>query len=133
MKTHKRVAANPKSRLDRTPGYKDLTVFDVSPRTIDYYIERYGEELRQNGYEVLSGKRLKLLKMNLSKQDVNETDFGNIAKVSQQGVSRRSSILTTKPLAHAIAVPNLDQRNGRSPTSCWRNPLGTQPAASVEA
>jgi len=54
------------------------TFFDVSPRTIDNYIERYGEELRQNGYEVLSGKRLKLLKMKLSKQDVNETDFVNI-------------------------------------------------------
>jgi len=52
--------------------------FDVTPRTIDNYIERHGEELRQNGYELLRGNRLKRLKNELSKQDVNERDFVNI-------------------------------------------------------
>jgi hypothetical protein len=49
--------------------------FDVSPRTIDNYIERHGDELRQNGYEVLRGNRLKSLKLEISRQGANETDF----------------------------------------------------------
>ena len=35
--------------------------FEVTPRTIDNYIEKYGEELRENGYELLRGN-LPLLK-----------------------------------------------------------------------
>jgi hypothetical protein len=49
--------------------------FDVTPRTIDNYIERHGKELRQNGYEILRGNRLNTLKKELLKQDDNETDF----------------------------------------------------------
>ena len=52
--------------------------FEVTPRTIDNYIEKFGEELRQNGYEVLRGKRLKILKLSVRELDVNETDFVNI-------------------------------------------------------
>jgi len=37
--------------------------FEVTPRTIDNYIEKFSDELRQNGYEVLRGKRLKKLKL----------------------------------------------------------------------
>ena len=59
--------------------------FEVTPRTIDNYIEKFGEELRQNGYEVLRGKRLKMLKMSVHELDVNETDFVNI-KVPQLGI-----------------------------------------------
>ena len=59
--------------------------FEVTPRTIDNYIEKYGEELRQNGYEVLRGKRLKMLKISVHELDVNETDFVNI-KVPQLGI-----------------------------------------------
>lgn len=33
--------------------------FDVDIRTIGRYIEQNGEELSQNGYEILKGKRLK--------------------------------------------------------------------------
>jgi transcriptional antiterminator len=36
--------------------------FEVTPRTIDNYIEKCGEELRQNGYEDLRGNRLKSFK-----------------------------------------------------------------------
>ncbi len=52
--------------------------FEVTPRTIDNYIEKYGNELRQNGYEVLRGKRLKSLKLAVSDMYVNEIDFVNI-------------------------------------------------------
>lgn len=58
---------------------KQIAVFfEVTPRTIENYIKKYGEELRQNGYEVLRGKRLKTLKLAISEMDVNETDFVNI-------------------------------------------------------
>ena len=62
------------------------TFFEVSPRTIENYLERFGDELRQNGYEVLRGNRLNELKNLLRAQDVTETNFGNIAKPPQLGI-----------------------------------------------
>jgi len=59
--------------------------FEVTPRTIDNYIEKFSEELRQNGYEVLRGNRLKSLKLEISRQGGNETDFVNI-KIPQLGI-----------------------------------------------
>lgn len=59
--------------------------FEVTPRTIDNYIEKFGEELRQNGYEVIRGKRLKEFKKSVVTRHVNETDFVNI-KVPQLGI-----------------------------------------------
>jgi len=59
--------------------------FEVTPRTIDNYIDKFSDELRQNGYEVLRGNRLKTFKVSVREQDVNETDFVNI-KVPQLGV-----------------------------------------------
>ncbi|MFC1736635.1 DNA-binding protein [Candidatus Hydrogenedentota bacterium] len=58
--------------------------FEVTPRTIDNYIERHGEELRQNGYEVLRGNRLKALKLEVSQQGGNETDF--VTKTTVLGI-----------------------------------------------
>lgn len=60
--------------------------FEVTPRTIENYIDKYGDELRQNGYEVVIGKRLKELKLSISSIDVTETDFGNISKTPKLGV-----------------------------------------------
>lgn len=60
--------------------------FEVTPRTIDNYIEKYGDELRQNGYEVISGKRLSSLKLAISSIDVDETDFANIKKSPVLGI-----------------------------------------------
>ena len=52
--------------------------FEVSSRTIDNYLERFEQELRANGYEVVKGNRLKQLKKEIREQFVNETDFVNI-------------------------------------------------------
>lgn len=58
--------------------------FEVTPRTIDNYLENFGEELRQNGYEVLRGKRLKDLKLALRRTFGNETDF--VTKTTALGI-----------------------------------------------
>lgn len=58
----------------------------VTARTIDNYLERYADELAQNGYEVLSGKRLQALKLELSDSDDHETDFVIIGKASRVGI-----------------------------------------------
>ena len=62
------------------------TFFEVTPRTVENYIDKFSDELRQNGYEVLSGNRLKTLKISISSLDVTETDFGNISKSPQLGI-----------------------------------------------
>ena len=58
--------------------------FEVTPRTVDNYIEKYGDELRRNGYEVLRGNRLKELKKVISNMGGNEIDF--VTKISVLGV-----------------------------------------------
>lgn len=60
--------------------------FEVTLRTVENHLEQNAEELARNGYEVLKGNRLKLLKLAIQKLDVPETDFGNIAKTPQLGV-----------------------------------------------
>lgn len=49
--------------------------FEVTPRTIDNYLESHGEELRRNGYEVLRGNRLKDIKNAVEKSFGNEMSF----------------------------------------------------------
>ncbi len=49
--------------------------FEVDIRTINAYVEKHGDELRENGYEILRGKRLKELKLAVSAQFGKEADF----------------------------------------------------------
>jgi hypothetical protein len=58
--------------------------FEVTPRTVDNYIEQFSDELRRNGYEVLRGKRLKTLKLAISREGGNETDF--VTKTTVLGI-----------------------------------------------
>jgi len=60
------------------------TFFEVTPRTIDNYLEKYSDELRQNGYEILKGKRLKDLKLAICNQFGNETSF--VTKTTVLGI-----------------------------------------------
>ena len=60
--------------------------FEVTVRTVENYLEGHAEELARNGYEVLKGNRLKVLKESIQGLYVPETDFGNIAKAPQLGV-----------------------------------------------
>jgi len=59
--------------------------FEVTPRTVDNYLEQNVEELAKNGYEVLKGKRLQELKLAIRGLDVHETSFVNIARTPQLG------------------------------------------------
>lgn len=63
---------------DRVVVLKDQIAdfFEVTPRTIENYLSNFEAELRQNGYEVLRGKRLKLFKSALKGQLGTEIDFG---------------------------------------------------------
>jgi hypothetical protein len=60
--------------------------FEVTPRTVDNYLDKYSPELVKNGYVVLKGKRLKSLKLAIQELDVHETDFINISKTPQLGI-----------------------------------------------
>ena len=62
------------------------TFFEVTLRTVENYLEQNAEELARNGYEVVTGKRLKTLKLALQGQDHPETDFGMIGKTARLGV-----------------------------------------------
>jgi hypothetical protein len=98
--------------------------FEVTPRTIDNYVEKFGDELRQNGYEVIRGNRLKTFKMTARGQHVNETDFVNI-KVPQLGIfdfraflnlamliteSERARVL--RQMILDIVIDTINQRTG---------------------
>lgn len=82
--------------------------FEVTPRTIDNYIERFGEELRQNGYEVLRGKRLKELKLLLCDMAGNETDF--VTKTTALGVFDFRSFLNLAMLVSESERAKLRQQ-----------------------
>ncbi|MEZ4778583.1 MAG: DNA-binding protein [Flavobacteriaceae bacterium] len=64
--------------------------YEIENRTIERYIEQYEEELTENGYEVISGKRLKefknILTKSLKDSDVADIDVGDITKAPKLGV-----------------------------------------------
>ncbi|MCA9126641.1 MAG: hypothetical protein KDB22_06140 [Planctomycetales bacterium] len=98
---------------------------EVTTRTVDNYLERFGDELGQNGYEVIRSKRLQDLKLRLSESDVHETDFANIKKAPQVGIfpfraflnlamvvaeSERARLL--RQLVLDIVIDTINQRTG---------------------
>lgn len=97
--------------------------FEVTPRTIENYIEKFGEELHQNGYEVLRGNRLKSLKLEVLRQGGNETGF--VTKTTVLGVfgfraflnigmligeSERAGLL--RQMILDIVIDTINQRTG---------------------
>ncbi len=58
--------------------------FEVTPRTVDNLLQKYGDELRRNGYEVLKGKRLKAFKLCVTDQFGDEMDF--VTKTTVLGI-----------------------------------------------
>jgi hypothetical protein len=76
--------------------------FEITPRTVDNYIEKYGDELRQNGYEVIRGKRLKTFKLEISARGDSETDF--VIKTNVLGIFDFRAFLNLAMLMVARAV-----------------------------
>lgn len=60
--------------------------FEVTPRTVDNYLEKYGEELRQNGYELLKGKRLQAFRLTIQGGFARETGFVSKSMLRQLGI-----------------------------------------------
>lgn len=60
--------------------------FEVTLRTVENYLEQNAEELARNGYEVLTGNRLKTLKLAIQDVGDPETNFGITAKTVRLGV-----------------------------------------------
>ena len=60
--------------------------FEVTPRTIDNYLLKNEEELTNNGYEVLKGKRLKAFMLEIDHAFADETVFVNKSMVRKIGV-----------------------------------------------
>ena len=58
--------------------------FDVDVRTIERYVSENSDEISENGYEVLKGKRLKDFMDCLVKQDVPDINVGNISNRTPQ-------------------------------------------------
>lgn len=98
---------------------------EVTTRTVDNYLERFGAELTENGYEVIRGKRLQELKLRLSGSDAHETDFASIQKVSQMGIFRFRAFLNLamvvaeserarllRQLVLDIVIDTINQRTG---------------------
>lgn len=56
--------------------------FEVDPRTIERYIEKYNDELTNNGYEILRGQRLKdfIFLYNQFASKVTDTNVGDLPK-----------------------------------------------------
>jgi len=97
--------------------------FEITPRTIDNYLSRNEAELRNNGYEVLRGNRLKTFKKDLQDQFGNEIDF--VTKTTILGVfdfraflniamllaeSERATLLRQTILD--IVIDTINQRTG---------------------
>lgn len=66
------------------------TFFGVNLRTVENYLSKHAEELAENGYEVIRGKRLQEFKLCFSENDVPETVFGNISKAPQFKICRQA-------------------------------------------
>lgn len=62
------------------------TFFEVTLRTVENYLEQNTEELARNGYEVLTGNRLKTLNLAIREVGDPETNFGITAKTVRLGV-----------------------------------------------
>jgi hypothetical protein len=65
--------------------------FEVDARTIERYLEKHSEELSNNGYEVLRGKRLQEFKLAIKSGDIPDIDVVN--KWPQVGVFNFRSFL----------------------------------------
>lgn len=58
--------------------------FEVTLCTVENYLEQNAEEVARNGYEVVTGNRLKSLKSSIQELGDPETNFGITVKTSHE-------------------------------------------------
>ena len=103
--------------------------FEVTLRTVENYLEQNAEELARNGYEVLTGNRLKTLKLAVREVGDPETNFGITTKTVRLGAldfraflnlamlmkeSERAGLLRKAILD--IVIDTINQRTGGGTT-----------------
>jgi hypothetical protein len=60
--------------------------FEVTTRTVDNYLEKFSGELRQNGYELLKGKRLQAFILGIPEGFAHETNFVSKSMIRQLAI-----------------------------------------------
>ena len=60
------------------------TYFEVDSRTIERYVGEFQDELSENGYEIITGNRLKKFMDCVQQQDVPDINVGNISNRTPQ-------------------------------------------------
>lgn len=63
--------------------------FEIDERTIERYLAKYDQEIKQNGYEIIKGKRLKEFKLSIKEQSATDTNVGNKGSVSDIDVTHK--------------------------------------------
>lgn len=63
--------------------------FEIDERTIERYLAKYDQEIKQNGYEIIKGKRLKEFKLSIKEQFATDTNVGNKNSVSDIDVTHK--------------------------------------------
>jgi len=69
--------------------------FEIDERTINRYIEKYDQEIKQNGYETIKGKRLKEFKLAIKERYITDTNVGNKNAVSDIDVAHKNDVKDT--------------------------------------
>ena len=86
--------------------------FDIDIRTLERYVEKFGDELSTNGYEVLKGQKLKKFREEIGKQFVTDIDVGlkvrNLAIFDFRSFLNLAMLLTESDNARILRQTILD-------------------------
>lgn len=83
--------------------------YEVDARTVNRYIADYAEELRNNGYEVLSGAKLSAAKRQLTGEDTsNLSNIGRLAVVNFRALVNLGMLLAESDKARTLRGIILD-------------------------
>lgn len=63
--------------------------FEIDERTIERYLAKYDQEIKQNGYEIIKGKRLKEFKLSIKEQFATDTNVGSKKSMSDIDVTHK--------------------------------------------
>lgn len=86
--------------------------FDIDIRTLERYVEKFGDELSTNGYEILKGQKLKKFREEIGKQFVTDINVGlkvrNLAIFDFRSFLNLAMLLTESDNARILRQTILD-------------------------